>query len=286
MSAAAPLVKLRSARDQMSAIERRIADYILDNAHLLRDYSSQQLADALGISQSSVVKFSQKLGFKGYPDLKWSVGQAMARDGVPPQAARAQAADVADAYRQLQQTLARSKAAAEEETHSLNPRATIEAVVAQLDGSQKVFVYGLGDDGLFAREFAMRLSLLGLMTVHHADPVLMTTSLSAVRAGDVLVMFSEFGKLPQLSQISRQFQDAGGRVVSITRHTANPLRAHADLALVVSAHDPAPSIAQLLYRSSLQSLLDFVFVLLCRTTSGRDRLLAANLERVQHLLDS
>jgi hypothetical protein len=66
-----PLVKIRSERDQMSAIERRIADFILDNAHLLRDYSSQQLANALGISQSSVVKFSQKLGFKGYPDLKY-----------------------------------------------------------------------------------------------------------------------------------------------------------------------------------------------------------------------
>ena len=64
------LVKIRAERDQMSAIERRIADFILENAHLLRDYSSQQLANSLGISQSSVVKFSQKLGFKGYPDLK------------------------------------------------------------------------------------------------------------------------------------------------------------------------------------------------------------------------
>ena len=76
-----PLVKIRSERDHMSAIERRIADFILDNAHLLRDYSSQQLASALGISQSSVVKFSQKFGFRGYPDLKYSVGQAVARTG-------------------------------------------------------------------------------------------------------------------------------------------------------------------------------------------------------------
>ena len=75
------LVKIRAERDQMSAIERRIADFILDNAHLLRDYSSQQLANALGISQSSVVKFAQKLGFKGYPDLKFSVGEALARNG-------------------------------------------------------------------------------------------------------------------------------------------------------------------------------------------------------------
>src|SRR6476620_6351525 len=74
-----PLLKIRSERDQMSAIERRIADFLLENAHLLRDYSSQQLADALQISQSSVVKFSQKLGFKGYPDLKFSIGEAVAR---------------------------------------------------------------------------------------------------------------------------------------------------------------------------------------------------------------
>ena len=74
------LVKIRAERDQMSAIERRIADFILENAHLLRDYSSQQLANSLGISQSSVVKFSQKLGFKGYPDLKVSVSEAVARE--------------------------------------------------------------------------------------------------------------------------------------------------------------------------------------------------------------
>ncbi len=100
------------------------------------------------------------------------------------------------------------------------------------------------------------------------------------------ILLSEFGQVPQLSQISRQFQDAGGAVVSITRHTANPLRAHADAALVVSAHDPAPHIAQLLYRCSLQSLLDFVFVLLCQTNPDRERQLAVNLERVQHLLDA
>src|SRR3546814_1202467 len=73
------LVKSRSERDQMSAIERRIADFVLENAQLLRDYSSQQLANALGISQSSVVKFCQKLGFKGYPDLKLSISEALVR---------------------------------------------------------------------------------------------------------------------------------------------------------------------------------------------------------------
>ncbi|WP_313249916.1 MurR/RpiR family transcriptional regulator [Stenotrophomonas acidaminiphila] len=282
-----PLVKIRSEREQMSAIERRIADFILDNAHLLRDYSSQQLANALGISQSSVVKFSQKLGFKGYPDLKYSVGAAvaLASNGNgnvtewPPE-------NDPHGYLQVAEGLRRSKAAAEEETRVANPQEEVEAVIALIDAAPKVFVYGLGDDGLYAREFAMRLALLGILTVQHADPILMTANLSAARPGDVLLVFSEFGKLPQLWQLSRQFQEMGGRVVSITRHTANPLRAHADASLAICAQDPQPPVAQLLYRCSLQYLLDFVFVLLCHANSDRQRQLALNQERIQQLIDN
>src|SRR3954468_15851388 len=109
------LLKIRSERDQMSAIERRIAGFILENAHLLRDYSSQQLADALRISQSSVVKFSQKLGFKGYPDLKFSVGEEIARGNGSNGGATAEASKP-DPHAALAESLWRAKAKAEEET--------------------------------------------------------------------------------------------------------------------------------------------------------------------------
>ena len=281
-----PLVRIRSERDQMSAIERRIADFILENSALLRDYSSQQLASALGVSQSSVVKFSQKFGFKGYPDLKYSIGEAVARHGNGQTTTPPATLASTDAYTRLQDELRRSKAAAEEETSLINPREKVEPIIDLVDQAGKVFVCGLGDDGLFAREFAMRLSLLGLLTIHHADPILMMSNLSAARSGDVLLMISEFGKLPVISQLSRQFQSCEGKVVSITRNTSNPLRAHADASLVISAHDPAPHVEHVLYRSSLQSLLDFIFVLLCQSNPDRYKQLNINLERVQHMLES
>ena len=110
-----PLLKIRAERDQMSAIERRIGDFLLENAHLLRDYSSQQLADALGISQSSVVKFSQKLGYKGYPDLKYSIGQAVARgDGGDEAVAGETRSD--DPHAALAENLWHLKALAEAQT--------------------------------------------------------------------------------------------------------------------------------------------------------------------------
>src|SRR5688572_13848214 len=114
-----PLLKIRSERDQMSAIERRIADFLLENAHLLRDYSSQQLADALEISQSSVVKFSQKLGFKGYPDLKFSIGEAVARNNNGGTNAAGATRQTRSKRVGISETLWQNKSHAEEETRAI-----------------------------------------------------------------------------------------------------------------------------------------------------------------------
>jgi DNA-binding MurR/RpiR family transcriptional regulator len=282
-----PLVKIRSERDQMSAVERRIADFILENAQLLRDYSSQQLANALGISQSSVVKFTQKLGFKGYPDLKYSVGEANARadNGDTPQLATARASE---SDTSLAGNLWRRKSEAEEATRLINPPETIQAVadaIGRAGKSGKVFILGLGEDDIYARGFALKLSLLGILTVHNFDTARMTANVSAASPGDVLLVFSEHGNHPALCKISRYFRERRGQVITVTRHTANPLRTLADIALVVSAHDEQPYIQPLLYQSALQHLLDGVFVLLCEGHDDRHAQLLANLDRIQLMLE-
>ncbi len=258
------LLKIRSRRDQMSAIERRIADFVLENAALLRDYSSQQLASALGISQSSVVKFCQKLGFKGYPDLKYSVGEDMARDS--PDASVAQAHPGVAPADAMAAELWRRKSAAEEETRAINPPGSIASVataIAAVADTGTVFLTGLGTDDIRARAFALKMSMLGILTVHNFDPIHLAASVSAAKPGDVLMVFSEHGKPPQLCTIARHFREHGGIVVSITRHTSNPLRAYATHALVVSAHDDEIHIQPLLYQAAAQHLMDRVFVRLC-----------------------
>lgn len=283
-----PLVKIRSERDQMSAVERRIADFVLDNAQLLRDYSSQQLANALGISQSSVVKFTQKLGFKGYPDLKYSVGEAIARaDSGDDVEATTQVRGEAD--ESLAGSLWRRKSEAEEATRLINPPQTLAAVAGAIGTAGrngKVFLIGLGEDDIHARGFALKLSLLGILTVHNFDAARMTANVSAASPGDVLVVFSEHGNHPALCKISRYFRERRGQVISVTRHTANPLRTLADVALLVSAHDDRPYIQSLLYQSVLQHLLDGIFVRLCEGDDARHAQLVANLDRIQQMLES
>ena len=279
-----PLLRIRAQRDQMSAIDRRIADFLLENAHLLRDYSSPQLADALGISQSSVVKFSQRLGFKGYPDLKYSIGEALARGGAdselpaPDEAAPEPQPDPSA-------TLWRRKTEAEEETRLINPPAQLAAVVAAIRAANAIYVAGVGEDGIVARGCAQRLALLGVPVVFHGDPLLLAAALAGARRGDVLLAFCERGRQHDLCLLARQFRQRRGTLVSVTRHSANPLRAAADLALLVSAHADEPAVEPLLYGTALQHLVDLLFLLLHESSPQYRETLAANLEQLRQLVD-
>ncbi len=253
------LQRLRSERGQLSAIERRIADYILDNAPLIRDYSSQQLADTLKVSQSSVVKFAQRLGYKGYPDLKLSITEALARaaaggDGsavapVPPtdpDAARAEA-------------LWRRKNLAEQETRTANPPEAAAAAARLIAESDTLFIAAGGADGPVGHGLAIRMSMLGLRCFPFGDWGPLLANLATATPRDTLLLICEPGR-PECVRAARAMRAAGGRVVAVTRSRGGPPPAGADVGLCVVAHDPEPHVEDLVYEAALRQVLDDLFL--------------------------
>jgi len=121
--------------------------------------------------------------------------------------------------------------------------------------------------------------------VQSFDVARMMASISSGGAGDVLLIFSEHGHHPALCKMGRLFREQRGRLLTVTRHTSNPLRALADLALLVSAHDEQPYVQSIVYQSALQHLLDGLFIELCEGDERRHAQLLTNLERLQLLLE-
>jgi DNA-binding MurR/RpiR family transcriptional regulator len=272
--------KLRAERGRMSAMDRRIADYILANAPLLRDYSSQQLADALKISQSSVVKFAQRLGFKGYPDLKLSITEEVARasavDAVggiatppsdDPDAARADA-------------LWQFKAAAARETCSLAGGEALAEAARRITEADMLFVAGDGNDGEAARTFAGRIALLGHRAVAHGQPHDLLASLSAAAPHDVLVVICGQGGTAWM-RACREMRAAGGHVLVIARRPGR-LASAANASLAVAAHHADPHIEDLVYEAAMRHLLDDLFL---RVVAARPEALETFVTNRRRMLD-
>lgn len=269
------LAKLRTERGRMSAMDRRIADYILANAQLLRDYSSQQLADALKVSQSSIVKFSQRLGYRGYPDLKLSITEAIARATADEPAPGA----TADPDMSRAEALWRGKSVATRETRSLAAPAAMADAARWLGAAETLFAAGEGVDGDAAHAFASRIALLGHRAMAHRQPQDLIAGLSAATGRDALVVICGYGDGGEWLRPCLAMKEAGGRVVVVSRR-ADRCSSAADVSLLVSAHDPQPHVEDLIYESAVRQVLDDLFL---RIVAGSPALLesfVANRRRI------
>ena len=59
---------IRNCYDEMTAVEKNIADFFLNNTEKC-DLSSKNIAKHLYVSEASLSRFAKKLGFKGYREF-------------------------------------------------------------------------------------------------------------------------------------------------------------------------------------------------------------------------
>ena len=69
-TAAATTERIHSKYESMSRGQQRLADFVLQNAPEVAMMSSSELASAMKMSESSVVRFAQLLGYQGYPSMR------------------------------------------------------------------------------------------------------------------------------------------------------------------------------------------------------------------------
>jgi len=61
--------KIREYYDHLSRSYRKVADFIMSNYYEVSFMTAAQLAFAVGVDTTTVVRFSQRLGYNGYPEL-------------------------------------------------------------------------------------------------------------------------------------------------------------------------------------------------------------------------
>lgn len=62
--------RLRERQGELTQAQRRLAEYILQNVEEAAFMSASSLGRKAGVSEATVVRFSQLLGYKGFPELK------------------------------------------------------------------------------------------------------------------------------------------------------------------------------------------------------------------------
>lgn len=265
------LLKIKGILDQLSASERKLADFILDNSHLLRDYSSQQLADAVGISQSSVVKFCQKLGYKGYPDLKLAITEAVVTATTlqrEQQDSSNEEGSIAQLAEYLQQSLIQNL----RHVLRINTEQTLKQAAQLLDKADKILLAGSAQSAIVALDMQCRLLELGKLALHHSDPALSLQLARTLTAQSVLLLISDSGQNADILRLEQYARQRKLKIISLTRFQTNAQSAAADIRLFTLGSEADDQLQQLITQQAQQHLCHLLYLRLCQHPINRQQL--------------
>ena len=62
--------QIRNAYEHLTNIQRTIADYFLEHLDTIPFKRLEELADLIGVSTTSVIRFTRSIGYQGYGDMQ------------------------------------------------------------------------------------------------------------------------------------------------------------------------------------------------------------------------
>ena len=193
------LEKIHHEYGRMSAVERRIADIIMDEPHQLPRMSIAQLAERADVSEGSIINFSNKLGVRGFRGLKielaratdtrtpFSFGSVTEKDS-PWAALRKVTGNAVEAFQKTCQSIS------EED---------LQQVAELLLSARRIDIYGAGDSGLIAQDAYIHFMRAGFPAYAVTDYLTIALSAGQLDESCVAIAISHTGQTTEIVDAMR-----------------------------------------------------------------------------------
>ncbi|MER9054310.1 MurR/RpiR family transcriptional regulator [Mesorhizobium sp. M0213] len=256
------LKKIEAKLEIMAPGDREIGRYIVDNPDQMLRLSTAALAAEIGRSQSSVVKFSQKLGYSSYQELKLAVSEAKSQEWHVPAGMIHGSIEVGDSYLVILRKLIGSKLLSMQQTVAANTEHEIGKALEALNGARRIHLAGVGASSLVARDFSYKLMKLGRNVLHDSDSHVQMANVSTLGRGDALFALSYSGASIETLRIAELAHKRGTTVIAVTGLRDNPLSRVGDIRLHTIADEERARSSSITARDAQLTLTDLLFILL------------------------
>lgn len=222
------LGQIRRARSELSPAELRVADLVLAQPRSVLNDPIAEIARAAGVSQPTVIRFCRSLGCEGLSDFKLRLASGLT--GTVP--VTHTQVNTNDSMLELGAKVLGNTASAILQVRSHLNRDTIDRAIDMLLAAHRIEFFALGHYSVVAQDAQFKFLRFGMPCGAYTDPRLQLLAADVLREGDVAVVISSGGRLPELLAVVEKAQERGAKVVAITA-SQSPLAKKADVTLIV-----------------------------------------------------
>lgn len=232
---------IQSRFEQCSRSQKDVAQYIVDHLDEAAFQTAEELARRANTSSSTVVRFSQALGFEGFPELQAAAREEYRRLHAHPQT---NSSDGGGPLFALDQNEFETALAADhlnvEETARKVSRPSVEALTHEIVTAGKVLVVGTDQMAFFASYLRHLLMLLDLRVDVVASPSQEALSrLGRIDADTLLIGLSAGRPHPLVVRAMKLARHRKASTAAITDATLSEVAKLAQIKLYYSSNSPA-----------------------------------------------
>ena len=249
------LTQIRRARSALSPAELRVAEQVLAHPRAVLSQPIVEIARAAKVSQPTVIRFCRSLGCEGLSDFKLRLASGLT--GTVP-ITHVQVTH-GDSMLELGTKVLGNTASAILQARSTLNRDRIDRTVALLAAANRVEFYTVGQDGGVAQDALFKFLRFGIPAGASTDPQLQALSVAVLKPGDVAVIISSAGRLPELLALADTARLRGAAVVAITA-SQSPLARKADSVLAVDHQEDATTQVPMVSRILQLLMIDILTV--------------------------
>ena len=233
------ITKIRSAYNQFTKAEKKVADYILKNPKKVLFMSISDLAEACDVGDTSVFRFCKTMNVKGYQEFKMMLSLSMRSNDSPLTDSEDTTITLEDNISELAKKVLTENVSAIQETYSLIDVKQMTSAMDALSTARRIVFFGVGTSMLTAMKAMNKFLRIEPKVICNMDANMQLITASTLTAQDVALIFSYSGSTKDTVEIARSAKAAGAKTIVITRFTKSPLTEFADIILLCGANEGA-----------------------------------------------
>ncbi|RZQ24987.1 SIS domain-containing protein [Vibrio vulnificus] len=254
--------KIVARRTHLSQSGRVIGDWIVENAEKAAQLTSQELAEQAQVSQSSIVKFTQRLGFKGYSAFKLALTEEIGRKQAMQVTPLHSDILADDPLAVIAQKLVKAKTDAMFQTTNALSYEACHQAVQWLSEARRVQIVGIGGSALTAKDLSYKLLKLGITTLAEQDSHVQIAVARTLSEQDVQIAISFSGERKEILVAAEAAKEQGAKVIALSSPKKSRLRQIADMTFDTIADETEHRSSAIASRSAQNVITDLLFIIL------------------------
>lgn len=207
--------------------ERKIAAFMHDNLDMAMHSTLIELADAIGVSDASVVRFTKSIGYKGFQEFKINA----ALECIPSNELYNPSLKPTDSVQDLCNKIFSMEISALTRTKNSLDTDTLKKVAEVMAKANRILFTGTGGSMIVAKDAQHKFLKVGIQAYCSEDKDIQLMEASLLGKDDVLLAISHSGNNLHVLSVEEKAKMGNATIVALVSYGKNKISEMADYTL-------------------------------------------------------